>query len=220
MILITSHLGKFWHRHRRPRPVEYHTDAEYHINLKNEAERVKATAKKRGGAAARQALAQQEQTPAPTGGDRESTPPAKVEVWVDVSPRKRSGPPPTSNEANELERPLSPASSVTSTGSERPLAQTVPKVNGVTHKPSTPLATPNVASVEPPPPPPRPESPVPVVKEPTPSPQSTPQPPQAPPSSTSTANTPTPVPETRTAPNVNLPPAAVGLLSVPCQITG
>ncbi|KAH8109811.1 hypothetical protein DFH11DRAFT_1479644, partial [Phellopilus nigrolimitatus] len=38
--------GKFWHRHRRPRPVEYNTDAEFHINLKVEVERVKASAKK------------------------------------------------------------------------------------------------------------------------------------------------------------------------------
>jgi SWI/SNF-related matrix-associated actin-dependent regulator of chromatin subfamily B protein 1 len=210
--------------------VSYHTDAEYHINLRNEADRVKASAKKRGGAAARQMLAQQEQTPAPSAaGDRESTPPPKSGVWVDVSPRKRSRPPPTSNEAIEVDRPVSPASSITSTGSERPLAQTVLQVNGAGgHNQSTPLSTPKVVNAEPSQTHtqvPQPEIPAPVEEEVSnkeeapmkeepivkvetpalsqPASEPTPQPPM------SAANTPTPAPDAHSTPSVNQPPAAV-----------
>ncbi|CUA72931.1 SWI/SNF chromatin-remodeling complex subunit snf5 [Rhizoctonia solani] len=38
--------GKFWHKHRKPRPVEYNTSIEYHVNLKKIAK-----LKKRGGKA-------------------------------------------------------------------------------------------------------------------------------------------------------------------------
>ncbi|EUC61258.1 SNF5/SMARCB 1/INI1 family protein [Rhizoctonia solani AG-3 Rhs1AP] len=38
--------GKFWHKHRKPRPVEYNTSIEYHLNLKKLAK-----LKKRGGKA-------------------------------------------------------------------------------------------------------------------------------------------------------------------------
>ena len=78
-------LGKFWHRHRRPRPVEYNTDADYHINLKMEAEKVKASAKKRGGAAALRALNIQQDaptTPASTNDDTEPPPSAsRNDTW-------------------------------------------------------------------------------------------------------------------------------------------
>ncbi|TFY56219.1 hypothetical protein EVJ58_g7775 [Rhodofomes roseus] len=39
--------GKFWHRHRRPRPVEYNADEEYHRNLLREAEQARIAAKRR-----------------------------------------------------------------------------------------------------------------------------------------------------------------------------
>lgn len=167
-------------------------------------------------------LAQQEQTHAlSAAGDRESTPPPKSEVWVDVSPRMRSRPPPTSNETIEVDRPVSPVSSITSTGSERPLAQTVLQVNGARgHKQSTTLSTPKVANAEPSQMHvPQPETLAPVkeevsnkeeatVKEEIPAlsqPASEPtlQPPM------SAANTPVPAPDAHCTLSVNQPPAAV-----------
>ena len=52
-------IGKFWHRHRRPRPVEYNSDPSFHSGLKQkEAEALKTPAsKKKGGAAALRAAA-------------------------------------------------------------------------------------------------------------------------------------------------------------------
>ena len=98
-----------------------------------EAERAKVGAKKRGGAAALRALnlAKQEQDQAGTPSsltDQELSPTLpKHEVWVELkSPRKRAS---TPDGADVLGRPLSPASSVSSSASERPLAQTV-QVNG------------------------------------------------------------------------------------------
>ncbi|KAJ7628439.1 SNF5-domain-containing protein [Roridomyces roridus] len=55
--------GKYWHRHRRPRPVEYNSDLEYHTNLKREAEYAKTVAKRRGGAAALRAQSSIPATP-------------------------------------------------------------------------------------------------------------------------------------------------------------
>ncbi|GJJ16102.1 hypothetical protein Clacol_010381 [Clathrus columnatus] len=41
--------GKFYHRHRRPRPVEYRIDPEYHLKLRNESEKGKGGVGKRKG---------------------------------------------------------------------------------------------------------------------------------------------------------------------------
>ncbi len=139
-----SVIGKYWHRHRRPRPVEYNTEEEFHVSLKVESERQKASAKKRGGAAALRALALQDQTPTP---DAESPALPKHEVWVEVkSPRKMKQS--ASNDTYELlDRPLSPASSVSSNTSEKPPAQMLPHVNGNSHKSSSSASnTPRIAS--------------------------------------------------------------------------
>ncbi|KAH8103724.1 hypothetical protein DFH11DRAFT_1496405, partial [Phellopilus nigrolimitatus] len=68
--------GKIWHRHRRPRSVEYNTDAEFCINLKMEGERAKASAKKQGGTVALRAPnIQQDQAPTPSSmTDDQSSP--------------------------------------------------------------------------------------------------------------------------------------------------
>jgi len=147
--------GKYWHRHRRPRPVEYNTEEEFHVNLKMEAERQKASAKKRGGAAALRALALQDHASTSASGTPDADSPMlpKHEVWVEVkTPRKLKHSP--SNDAYELlDRPLSPASSVSSSASEKPLAQTVLHVNGNSHKPpSSASNTPRMASDTPLPP--------------------------------------------------------------------
>ena len=150
--------GKFWHRHRRPRPVEYHTDPEYHLNLRMESERAKASAKKRGGAAALRALnLQKEQdqaaTPASVTEEPSSPRPSKNDVWVEIkSPRKSARHSPTGaaaaagNDTLDPERPLSPASDVSSDTSERPLAHSRGQANGngaaSVSRPASAVATP------------------------------------------------------------------------------
>ncbi|KAH8113599.1 hypothetical protein DFH11DRAFT_1510214, partial [Phellopilus nigrolimitatus] len=87
--------GEFWHRHRRPRSVEYNTDAEFCINLKVEGESAKASAKKRGATAALRALnIQQDQAPTPSSmTDNQSSPTVlKHEVWVEIKSPKRRRP--------------------------------------------------------------------------------------------------------------------------------
>ncbi|KAI0037103.1 hypothetical protein K488DRAFT_37318, partial [Vararia minispora EC-137] len=41
--------GKFWHRHRRPRPVTYNTDPAHHLQAKVEAEKAKTVSKRKRG---------------------------------------------------------------------------------------------------------------------------------------------------------------------------
>ncbi|KAF9224771.1 SNF5-domain-containing protein [Gyrodon lividus] len=122
--------GKFWHRHRRPRPVQYNSDPQYHLNIKNEVEQVKTSAKRRG-RAPNSAVADGAETPSRQ----------KSELWVEVASR-----PPNSSTIppSEDDRPVSPASTASS-GSEAPLAQQFFKNNGTTRaasaappRPSTP----------------------------------------------------------------------------------
>lgn len=130
------YVGKFWHRHRRPRPVEYHTEVEHHLNLKLEAERGKTPSKKRGAAGRVANTETREATPvrgsaAPPEPDNKAAflkPDASPDNKVSRRSRGPSSEPP--------ERPISRASSSTSSTSERPLAQAV-LVNGVSHKPSS-----------------------------------------------------------------------------------
>lgn len=56
--------GKFYHRHRRPRQVEYHAEESYHLSLRVETDRAKAVNRRKGGAAALRAM-NQEATSAP-----------------------------------------------------------------------------------------------------------------------------------------------------------
>ncbi|KAF8903075.1 hypothetical protein CPB84DRAFT_1835950 [Gymnopilus junonius] len=66
--------GKFWHRHRRPRPVEYNADPGFHTGIRQkEMEASKTPAKKKGTAAALRAQStaapSEPQTPARSYGD-------------------------------------------------------------------------------------------------------------------------------------------------------
>ncbi|KAI0058365.1 SNF5-domain-containing protein, partial [Artomyces pyxidatus] len=124
--------GKYWHRHRRPLPVVYNSDPEFHLNLKLESERSRAYAKKKGGAA----LLRAAQTPAV---DQEATTPvpfvepetptrSKAEVWVGVPGRTPERGRPHADD----ERAVSPVSSGSSSASEPIMAQKM-KMNGVHH---------------------------------------------------------------------------------------
>ena len=126
--------GKFWHRHRRPRPVQYHADLEYHLNLRHQEEQAKlaASRKKRPHAHNHEAPSSKAATVEP---DTPSKP--KAEVWVDLPPKME--PSISGQVPSETTRGGSPAS-VASSASEPPLAQTV-KVNGTSHSaPSAPAA--------------------------------------------------------------------------------
>ncbi|KAI9513428.1 hypothetical protein F5148DRAFT_971668 [Russula earlei] len=154
--------GKFWHRHRRPRPVVYNPDPEYHLGLRTETDKSKIYPKKKGGAAARAAntpvVDQDEPTPA-TAPEPET--PSKTEQVVEVSRRAPSGP---GRRHVDTERAVSPVSTGSSSASESPLIQKM-KLNGTSHTksdPNTPIAPPTTDDIPPPIPGPsnRPTSPV------------------------------------------------------------
>ncbi|KAH6910743.1 hypothetical protein BKA70DRAFT_1271401 [Coprinopsis sp. MPI-PUGE-AT-0042] len=96
--------GKFWHRHRRPRPVEYNPDPEYHMGTTAKKEAVEASSsktpnpKKKGGAAAMRAAAI-----ANAGTPSASTPqtPAKLGLLDDDDPMS-----PVSDASSDTEAPL------------------------------------------------------------------------------------------------------------------
>lgn len=117
-------LGKFWHRHRRPRPVQYSMDPEYHLSLRSE-EQSKTTSKKRG-RAANSAAADGAETPSRQ----------KSELWVEVPTRTPNSAMIPPSEDDRAVSPVSTASSV----SEAPLAQQSLKTNGANQ--STPAPPP------------------------------------------------------------------------------
>lgn len=152
--------GKFWHRHRRPRPVEYNADADYHSGLKQREAEAKMPASKRKGAAA--ALRAQSTAATPMADVSEPQTPARSNGDVDASSRQSPTPAATLNDDDRAISPVSTASSA----SEPPLAQRV-KLNGSHSKPpATPHPPPAAAvtSSTPPPiskPPPATELPAP-----------------------------------------------------------
>ncbi|KAF8241040.1 SNF5-domain-containing protein [Tricholoma matsutake] len=133
--------GKFWHRHRRPRPVEYNTDPDFHNGIKRDAEVAKTTAaaKKRGGAAALRAQsATVPPTPAETSGAQT---PSRSNGDMEMSSRLSPGP----SAGLEDDRAISPVSTASS-ASEPPLAQRL-KMNGLNSHTRT--ATPAPVSAAP-----------------------------------------------------------------------
>lgn len=119
------HPGKFWHRHRRLRPVEYNPDPEYHLSLRNEAEQTKTSAKKRGRG-----------PNSAVGTETPSRQKSEAEVPQPTVP--------STVPQSEEDRPASPASSASS-GDEAPLAQQFLKTNGASQSvaPSSRPATPD-----------------------------------------------------------------------------
>jgi SWI/SNF-related matrix-associated actin-dependent regulator of chromatin subfamily B protein 1 len=127
--------GKFWHRHRRPLPVEYNSDPEFHLGIKRDQELAKTVAKKKGGAAALRAQA----AAAQAEGSVEPTTPrrgGKNDTWVEVPSRSSVAP---SAPVQDDERAISPIST-TSSASEPPLAQRI-RSNGVNHTPNSSSAS-------------------------------------------------------------------------------
>jgi SWI/SNF-related matrix-associated actin-dependent regulator of chromatin subfamily B member 1 len=125
--------GKFWHRHRRPRPCTYSTDPDYHNDLKRETE---VKSKKKGTAALR-AQGSVVSTPAPDDSSAPPTP-ARDRKKEDSEAPSRQSPPPSRRAIQEEDRAMSPMSSASSV-SEPPLSQRVKITNGTaTEPPSSP----------------------------------------------------------------------------------
>lgn len=144
MCILTASctIGKFWHRHRRPRPVVYNPDPEYHLGLRTETDKSKIYPKKKGGAAARAANtpAVDQDEPTPAAAPEPETP-SKVEPVVEVPRRAPSG---AGRRHADNERAVSPVSSGSSSASESPLIQKM-KLNGTGHAKSdsnTPIPPP------------------------------------------------------------------------------
>ena len=149
-----TEIGKFWHRHRRPRPVTYNADPDFHSGVKQkETEGTKTPAGKRKGAAA--ALRAHS-----TAADiSEPQTPARSTNGGDIGePSSRTSPTPGAGvNKDDDDRAISPVST-SSSASEPPLAQKV-KMNGnhtTLKRPTTP--TPVLVSV--PVPAPTPSTPV------------------------------------------------------------
>ncbi|KAJ7337371.1 hypothetical protein DFH08DRAFT_705548 [Mycena albidolilacea] len=189
--------GKYWHRHRRPRPVEYNSDLEYHAALKRDAELARTVARRRGGAAALRA--------------QNGTVPATPVESEPQTPRD-SGEGPSRQSPTREPSPVSDASSV----SEPPLAQKV-KINGTSHanptppQPSPPKPEPAPVAAVPvnPPPPANLAAPPAIAPPPIPPPTSPPPPP---------TSAPNPPPVSVSAPP-SLPPPGPGSISAPLPPT-
>lgn len=120
--------GKYWHRHRRPRPVEYTSDPDFHNGLRREVELSKSVSKKKGRGLLSTAAAEasEPQTPSRSNCDAEN------------ASRPQS---PLPSIPLDDDRAISPVSTASSS-SEPPLSQKV-KVNGSSHaKTSAAPATP------------------------------------------------------------------------------
>ncbi|KAF9011896.1 hypothetical protein BDQ17DRAFT_1321887 [Cyathus striatus] len=141
--------GKFWHRHRRPRPIEYNSDPDFHSNLRRAEEAAKAPgAKKKGAAAALRAQSAATATPVPDISEPQT--PARSNGDAEAPSRQSPAP------EKDDDRAMSPMSTASS-ASEAPLAQKV-KMNGANHKAvstpaksssSKPLSTPAKAGSTP-----------------------------------------------------------------------
>ena len=145
--------GKYWHRHRRPRPVVYNSDPEFHLNLKREEEQSKINSNRK-----KRPHANNTEAPPSKAPTVEPETPAKPksEVWVEL-------PKPSPKTSPKEERPVSPISTASS-ASEAPLAAQRIKPNGTIAKPtppepSTPSQPPPPPSVSTPPVPPTPQTP-------------------------------------------------------------
>jgi SWI/SNF-related matrix-associated actin-dependent regulator of chromatin subfamily B protein 1 len=124
-MLMDSIIGKFWHRHRRPRPVEYNPDPEYHMRKDGDS---RTPGKKK-------AAALKAQSAAAAATPVDISEPATPAKNGDIDSSRRS-PSPMKDDDDRAISPVSTASSA----SEAPLAQKF-KVNGTQTKPGTPRAS-------------------------------------------------------------------------------
>jgi SWI/SNF-related matrix-associated actin-dependent regulator of chromatin subfamily B member 1 len=100
--------GKYWHRHRRPRPVEYHSDLAYHQNQRDEAARAKNAGRRR---AASPASSESSASEAPLAEQIKKTDsrssaaadtPADTEASAPPTQEKLEAPPPISRRPSSV----------------------------------------------------------------------------------------------------------------------
>ena len=111
--MLIGLVGKFWHRHRKPRPVEYNPDPEYHKRRDDAKMPIRRRVARAQGAAATAISADVSAPPTPAKNG-------------DVNNLSRHSP---SSMKDDDDRAISPVSTASS-ASEPPLAQKV-KLNGV-----------------------------------------------------------------------------------------
>lgn len=130
-----GHTGKYWHRHRRPRPVQYNSSADHHLGIIRAEEQAKSNSKRK--------------RPQSTIADEPKTQPmdedAEMETPGPSKPKFEPEPPSIPQERpsvvpDGIDRAVSPVSTASS-ASESPLAQRV-KMNGGAHSRSAPPAPP------------------------------------------------------------------------------
>ncbi|CDO68596.1 hypothetical protein BN946_scf184996.g27 [Trametes cinnabarina] len=124
--------GKYWHRHRRPRPVVYNSSAEYHLGLIRAEEQAKSGSKRKR---PQSTVAEEPvRSQAAEDGENETPGPLKpksVSKQESAVPEERSDAVP-----DGLDRAASPMSTASSADGS-PLAQRV-KMNGSGHSKSAP----------------------------------------------------------------------------------
>lgn len=128
-------IGKYWHKHRKPRPVEYNTSLEYHANLKRAAK-----AKKRGTKAT--ANANNSASPSKPSSARESERPVVPELLINGRDSLSPSPPPQKSPLP----PMDPGSPDSTIGPDSP------KAKDVTLPPTPAQPTPPVLVEQPAPP--------------------------------------------------------------------
>lgn len=130
-------LGKFWHRHRRPRPVEYNTREDFHRNVKSSADIAKSVAKKKGGAAALRAQAASarpsSEPQTPRLKDVEVVPPSDDRLSPVSTASSHSEPPLSHKKPNGTSKPHSSAAPLSSVKS--PASVPTEEVNNVITSP-------------------------------------------------------------------------------------
>ena len=126
--------GKYWHRHRRPRPVTYNSSLEYHQGLLRAEEQQKYAAKRK-----RPVASVVEDVKPQVDDDVEMDTPgpsAKPKSFVAETPSAAVD---SATGGDALDRAISPVSTASS-ASESPLANRF-KLNGAAHSKSAPPAT-------------------------------------------------------------------------------
>ncbi|TFK53091.1 SNF5-domain-containing protein [Heliocybe sulcata] len=137
--------GKYWHRHRRPRPVDWNSSPDHHRNLVEETERAKGVARRKNGAGAAALRAMSNATEQDASGSRSrpnSVARTNSKMWVEIPP-----PAAAAEAEDEAKDPVSPMSSGSSSASESPLMNKI-KPNGVNHanQSATPVPRPGSAA--------------------------------------------------------------------------
>ena len=123
--LLNLRAGKYWHRHRRPRPVTYNSSLEYHKGLLRAEEQQKSAAKRKRPVA----VVEEKHQPVDDDVEMDTPGPSKPKSLPET-------PAPMIDTAPD--RAMSPVSTASST-SESPLAHRV-KMNGNAHSKSAPPA--------------------------------------------------------------------------------